>query len=296
MMTRSSFLLGAFILSLPITVRMGREPSPADTASRVLAGTMRPGETRLTLGAGTSSFGIFDEGCQGEFIRSREFRQHDVGGDLEHSLAGPMHVGVRAGSIHEEQTLTEAGGGPGVVGAANVVTHSTRDNSYVNPYARFTDRSFEFSLGAISSRKPFSNGDRQPERIDVSAGMRVGRLDRAAFRVGWMEGVPVLGDGDQLSIGAEAWPSTKLGLFVGGAFGPDHSAMLLRGNWWVTPVAAVNFSGRIGPVRGDITTGGASLGFTLRTPPHDAASPPAGSLEAPVAPPATPPDSSRRSP
>ena len=299
MVTRSSILLGMFVLSLPITVRMGRETSSPDTTSRALVGAMRSRETRFTAAAGASTFGIVDRGCNNEFLRSQEFRQRDVGGALEQHVTGPLSVGLRAGAIQEKVTTTDAVSGTTPPGTTRVVTHSTRENSYVNPYVRIQNRSFEVSAGGVLFRDPFLSGDSSPIGQTVSFGLRVGRLDRIALRASWMEGVPLLGERDQFMLGGEAWPATNLGLFLGLAAGSRHGAFLVRGEWWVAPAAALDFSGRVGPGGSEFTTAGVSLGLTLRTPPHDAASPPVegrDAPEAPAAPSPTPPDSSRRSP
>lgn len=299
MATRSSVLLGVFILSLPITMRMGSDSLPSDTASRVLAGTMQARETRFTGGAGLSSFGIVDRGCDNEILRSKKFRNRDVGGDLEQHVAGPLSIGLRAGAIHQEVEEAALGSLATPPGPVPTVTNSTRENSYFNPYVRLQSRSSEISAGGIVFHEPFRSGDEPPGKPTLSLGLRIGRLDRVAFRASWMEGVPLLSQNDPFSVGAEAWPTTKVGLFIGGAFGPSRSAFLLRGQWWVVPAAALNFSGRIGPTSGDIPASGASIGLTLRTPPQVEAAHAAGerdASEALAAPPATPRDSSRRSP
>lgn len=269
MLTRSGLVLSLFILSLPITVRMGRDSLPDDTTTRVLAGTMRRHETRLTVGAGAGSFGIVDRGCENEFLRSQEFRQRDVGGDLEQHVSGPLSVGVRAGAIHERVTLTEAPSVGGNTGTTTLVTHSTRENAYFNPYFRVGDRSAEVSAGGIVFRDPFQSGNASQATNAFSLGLRAGRLDRLAFRASWMEGVPLLSQSDQFVVGAESWGLTNLGLFVGVAAGPRHGSFLLRGQWWVAPEAALNFSGRIGPEHANVTTGGVSIGLTLRAPPPE---------------------------
>ena len=298
----SRAMLGAFILSLPITVRMGQDSLPPDTTSRALAGAMRPHETRLTVATGASTYGIVDRGCDNEFLRSQEFRQRDVGGDLEQHVTGPLSLGVRAGAIHEKVTTTEAVSGTTPPGTTSVVTHSSRENSYVNPYVRIQDRSFEVSAGGILFRDPFRTGDDNgppPGDKGISFGMRVGRLDRIALRASWMEGVPLLSQQDQFMVGGEAWPSTNVGMFLGFAAGPRHGALVLRGQWWMAPEAALDFSGRVGPGHTEFTTAGGSIGLTLRTPRREAEPPAAEAREAPeglAAPAPTPPDSSRRSP
>jgi len=260
-MTRSGVLLSFFVLSLPITVRMGSTPGDSVDSERHRFGHLQPG-TSFSVAGGGGTFGLVDRGCEGGAIRWTSVRYRDVAVKVEHRFESPVTLGVRGGLLHERRHPVDPTS-PGVL------PPSTVDHRWVVPYVRFDARSIGVGAGPFLADGQFERSEGPSFDPTLSADLRLGPADRVSLRIGWMEGFPLVSNGGYFTVGTQvsAWRDFEsyFGLSTGGP--DDGGGLIVRASWWFADEAAMHVSGRIGRAE-PVTEYGLTLGLTLRTPPR----------------------------
>lgn len=248
-MSRNLTVLGVFALALPIAVE-----APHDTSGHM---------TRVSVGGGVGMYAVILRDCEGNPIGSQPASFREVGADIDQQVVGPMHVGIRGGTVREEIELSP--------GAAIV-----RTGHYTNPYVSIEAGEVGFGLGPVYSRQSLPR-----HAPGFSGHLRLGERTRY-FSTSLMENVPVCSGGGYFDLGMGFHPHPRFDWWIGVSSGPFEGAgATIKTAWQASPRWTLDVSGRLGASGGE-PQNGAAIGISSRfgqssgkAPDSDAATSPA---------------------
>ncbi len=247
-----SVALGALVLWLPVVVEVPTSPD---------SGSGGESETRITLVGGAGHYAIIDRGCEGQVLRTHPARFREAGGSIEHRSSNGLTSGVRSGVLREKResrfVVTDYSVYPYRESLAVVVSET--ENVYVNPFVAVEGRRLGIGAGWAWARGtlPTLDSKRQP-----SFHVRIGRLDKAYFKLGYLESVPLYSGGGFADIGFGGHPHRLWDIYMGMSGGPfDGPGLSLKCDYRVRPHWAITGRARLGESGGEAQNG-MGLGLT----------------------------------
>ncbi|MGH7731779.1 MAG: hypothetical protein ACRENJ_11090 [Candidatus Eiseniibacteriota bacterium] len=245
-MSLRTMALGAMMVSLPVVVEV---PASTDSAG---------GETRVTLVGGVGRYAIIDRGCEGQVLDTHPARFREVGGSIEHRFSNDLVVGVRGGTVRDtrdfQHTYRDYSTYP--YRDSVVVVRSESEMSYVNPFVAVEADRVGAGVGFLSGDPGFrrfrvlrNDFAREPLPLDqMSFHIRLGRLDKAYFRLSHMESLPLWTGGSALDMGFGARPHPRWDFYWGIVGGQpfDGPGVGLGAEYRVLPHWALSARARLG--------------------------------------------------
>ena len=254
MKPKASSLALMLIAILPLQVTLPREK--AETTIRIDGGTGQYLDSVEQYLTGYCEVGVGD--CFGGSSREAIYRYEpqkaafrEVGIEIDHKPArSPIHVGVRGHTIAWDSAPTHL---------------------ILNPYLTMEGRGGAAGLGMVISNRILPGLENRSWRVIPSFFLRAGAR-RFHLTASFLNELPLLSNGYfQLGVGVVPLKSGNVEGWVGVSGIPfNNPGLSAKTRVWITPLLALNLSGRLGSSSGQrwrVSESTVSAGFSVRLKP-----------------------------